>query len=64
MKSLLGCLVLSNGGLLITERPCLKSYLTHSLLISDSVNHPIWSSQAGEPKTEVSKFINKFRVKN
>jgi len=64
MKSIFGCFILSNGSSLITKRPCLKSFLTRGLLVIDSVNHPIWSSRVGESKTEVSKFINKFNVKN
>lgn len=64
MKSLFGCFILSNGSLLIAKRPCLNPPLTYDLFMNDSVNHPIWSNQVGEPKTEVSNFISKFNVKN
>lgn len=64
MKSIFSCFILSNGTLLIAERPCLKSFLTRGVLVNDSVNHPLWSGLVGEPKTEVSEFINKFNVKN
>lgn len=58
-----GCFVLSNGSLLIAPKPCSKSFLNHSILVNDAVNHPLWSNLIGEPKTEVYKFINKFNVK-
>lgn len=64
MKSLFSCFVLSNGSLLIDERSCLKSFLTYDFSTTDSINHPIWSSRVGAPKTEVSKFISKFNVDN
>lgn len=64
MKSVSSCFILSNGTLLIAERPCLKSFLTYVMMSHDSVNHPLWSNLVGEPKTEVSEFINKFNVKN
>ncbi|CAL8412680.1 unnamed protein product [Dictyota dichotoma] len=64
MKSVFSCFILSNGGLLVTEKPCFKSVLVHNILVKDSVNHPLWSSLFGEPQTEVSKFIGRFNIKN
>ena len=63
MRSLFSRCVLSNGSLLIINRLPLNLLEANTILINDSINHPLWSGLVGEPKTEVSKFINKFNVK-
>ncbi len=60
MKSVFCCVVASNGSSFISISPCLKSFFIHRIFVSDFVNHQLWSGFVGEPKSEVSKFINKF----
>lgn len=62
MKLVYGSFILSDGSAIPVRQPPLRLVSAQNYSVRDPMNHSVWSGQAAEYKTEISKFVKRFKL--
>lgn len=60
MKFVSGCVISSDGSLIITSYPSFCFLESYKILVQDNNNNKFWSGSSSEHQTEVSVFTSRF----
>lgn len=60
MKSVPGCVIFSDGSLIITSYPSFSFSEPYKFLVQDINNNIFWSGSTSENQTEVAIFTSRF----